>query len=300
MAEIIVKNKVPAFETIKTLVGNENQVIRELGLPFTVRDNSTLNKILGIEPTTYPPTNQIPTIGYFCIGAGGAEFTNAGANNQGFSPVPYLYQHEVVHTGLFKMIPFVMREQSNDLTIAERAKYGLRTLVETSNGTTYVAYYLKRLDLAQVRIESKVIRKTGENEFTESILTDAMLNPAPTPRKLSVTEENILKATYVETFANVKVSLNSDDLNELSNVLNILTGSPFGAPITEIGLVSGMDKIISIATNSGNANFKEVIAAQLSHIMQCYYLLSTQSGVFEKEVQLGVSEPMAVFSEDNR
>ena len=44
----IIPNKRSAFESVRTLIGNENQVTRELGLPYTMKKNSTLNELFTV------------------------------------------------------------------------------------------------------------------------------------------------------------------------------------------------------------------------------------------------------------
>ena len=76
MAKPIIPNLRTTFESIRTIIGNENQVRRELGLPMIVRANTTLNQHLKILANVVPPSTQIPTVGYFCIGMGGVDWQN--------------------------------------------------------------------------------------------------------------------------------------------------------------------------------------------------------------------------------
>lgn len=87
MAKPVIPNKRTAFESVRTLIGNENQVIRELGLPYTVKPNTTLNQLLGINQSMHPPHTTIPTIGYFCIGYGGISLQNCTNDSDAF-PMP--------------------------------------------------------------------------------------------------------------------------------------------------------------------------------------------------------------------
>lgn len=296
----VIPNKRTVFESIRTLIGNENQVRRELGLPFIVRPNSTLNQLLSINPQLIPPSNVIPTINYFCIGMGGVSQQNC---NEGVrtSILPKVYQHHSDNTGLFKMIPFVMREINNDLSPVERAMYALRR-TEEHKGTNYFVYYLKRLDLSQVNVETNLITKEvigqGQLQTTTTEYEPTESNLKPTARDLSTTEENVLRATYGRTVAQVPVRLDANDVNELYNVFNIIAGDPMAAVVTEIGLVSGVDKIMEITTSGGRAQFNEVIAAQVSHINRTLLYLAANSGGFTSLFNCGINEPIFNISRD--
>lgn len=287
----VVPNKRTVFESIRTIVGNENQVRRELGLPYTVRTNSTLNQYLNIMKGIVPPSNQIPTIGYFCIGAGGISMQNCNNNTARTLPFPRVYQHTSDKSGLFKLIPFVMRELNNDLTPQERAKYALRRK-EIFKNVEYYAYYLKRLDLSQVLVETKILTKQTDGTFNEREFRLEESDLSPVEQELSVDQENVLKATYARTLAPVRVQMGKKDVEELYNVFNILTGNPMEAVVTEIGLVSGIDRVTEVATVTGRANFTEVIAAQISHINTTLVFLGAQSAGFTSNFNIGVNEPI--------
>ena len=197
MAKPVIPNKRNAFESVRTLIGNENQVIRELGLPYTVKQNTTLNQLLGINQSVVPPATTIPTIGYFCIGYGGISLQNCTNDSDAF-PIPKIFQHTAEDTGLFKPVPFVMREFNNDLTAQERTRYALR-VVETYKNVKYYSYYLKRLDLSKTRVETKIITVGDDGNLTEEDYAPTTTNLNPVAQELSVDRENILKALLVKT-----------------------------------------------------------------------------------------------------
>lgn len=294
---VIVPNKRTAFESVRTIIGNENQVRRELGLPFYAKPNSTLNELLRINPTLMPPATTIPTIGYFCIGMGGISMQNC-SNNPDVFPFPKVYQHRADDTGLFKIIPFVMREVNNDLTPSERAKYALRRR-ENLNGVDYYSYYLKRLDLSQTTVETRIITKQadGSYESIDYIPKDSNLNPRP--QELTAQEENVLKAQYARTVAQVAVNFGKSDVDELYNVFNILHGDPMKAVISEIGLVSGVDKPVEITSSTGRTQQNEVIAAQIAHINRTIQYLGANTGGFDSIFNLGINEPIWNISQNN-
>lgn len=294
----IVPNKRTAFESVRTVIGNENQVRRELGLPFTVKPNSTLNELLMINQAMVPPSNTIPTIGYYCIGMGGISMQNC-TNNPDTFPFPKVYQHKATDTGLFKILPFVMREINNDLTPQERTKYALRR-EENFKGVNYYAYYLKRLDLSKTIVETQIITKKADGTFESEDYVPKDSNLKPKPQELTVDEENVLKATYARTIAQVPVNFSKQDVEELYNVFNIVHGDPVRAVISEIGLVSGIDKIVEVVTTTGRVQFTEVLAAQVSHINRTIQYLGANTGGFESIFNLGINEPIWNISQNTQ
>src|SRR5690606_18437856 len=128
------------------------------GLPFVVKPNTTLNERFDIESGTLPANGVLPTLHYMGIGNGGHKMV-VGAGGMS-KPEPI--QHLATDASAFNPIPFVIREPINDLTPAERANYALRkeTII---NGTAYVSYYLRRIDLSGIlpTMEHRVIQEDG-------------------------------------------------------------------------------------------------------------------------------------------
>ena len=290
MPTVVVPNKRSAFESVRTLIGNENQVTRELGLPYVMRPNSTLNELFGVNAGVAPPSTTIPTIGYYCIGYGGISMQNCTNTKDAF-PFPKVYQHKADDTGLFRPIPFVMRELNNDLSPTERTKYALRK-VDDVKGVKYYSYYLKRIDLSSVRVETKILTKNADGTTTEKDYNPTTTNSNPVPQELTTDEENVLKASYGRTIAQVPIIIDKADVEELYNVFNILHGDPMRAVISEIGLVSGVDKIVEVTTTSGRSQFTEVIAAQIAHINRTIQYLAANNNGFDSIFNLGVNEPL--------
>ncbi len=129
----------------RTVYGSALQTAKQLGLPYDVKANSTLNEKFGILSSVSLASDDIPNMRYFVIGNGGHQMT-IGANNIA-KPEPI--QHLATDAALYNQIPFVLREPENDLSPSERLKYALRRS-ETHQGRPYYAYYLRRLDLTGV------------------------------------------------------------------------------------------------------------------------------------------------------
>jgi len=272
----------------RTVYGAYLQTCMLLNLPFSMASNSTLNEKFGVESGTAPTSDVLPKVGYFAIGNGGHSFS-VGINNITKNEV---VQHRARDAALFNHLPFVLREPADDLTAAERAKYGLRR-EETYNGVRYIAYYLKRMELSDVVAEMQY--KVVEDDETETTtpFTPTSADLSPTPQVLSSTGVNTTTGDYLTATAKVLIDFTSDDVVELQNVANVIYGDPDYAMVSEIALVSGVDKVVSVTnTGIGTFNFKEVIAAQVCSFVAALYSASMNNEGFEIVLDVGATEPL--------
>lgn len=224
---------------------------------------TTINEKLGIQSATAVPPNTYPEIGYLIIGNGGHRAvtgTNGLSKNSN-------YQHETKNYALFNQIPYVLRDPADDLTPEERTRFRLRKTIEIDS-KSYVAYYGRRLDLANSNIvlEKRTISADGKVIKQEPLVPTAE-NLAPTPTVLSNTGVNELANVMHYCGVRITVTFTAADVQELINVSNIIYKDPGFALISEMGLCSGVDKVVTAATPSGNINYNEVIGCQIcTHI----------------------------------
>jgi hypothetical protein len=272
-----------AESTTRTVYGSALQTSQLLGIPYQVLANSTLNERFNVEKTAVIPDGQYPRLGYFCIGTGGVKLT-AGADGR---PRTELVQHRSTDVSCFDPLPFILRPLNNDLSASERLKYGLRTQ-ETYNGNVYVAYYLKRIDMSQVQV--KIESRTINNGIVTSVpFTPNNSNLTPTPPVTTNTGANILNSEYVTCTAQLVITLSQQECEELLDVCIIKYGSEDYAIISEIGLCSGVDKMISI---TGGGSFKEAIGVQIvSHINTWHAVQYAQAGI-TGTFDIGVADPL--------
>ena len=203
---------------VRTCWGGLLQTCMWLRRPYVVLPNTTLNEKLGIRETDKPPVGVYPFMGYLAIGNGGHKLALSGDGVLGTDPL----QQKATNGSPFKIMPFVLREQSDDLTVAVRARYALRK-EEIHGGVRYYAYYLKRIDLSNVNptLESLVI--DGETKTVSPYVPDSsVLNPVP--EELSPTGVNTVDGDYISVTAKVPVDFTLDDMTELRNVAKILFG----------------------------------------------------------------------------
>lgn len=271
----------------RTIYGSYLQTCKQLGLPFVLAANTTLNEKFGIQQNVVPDSNQIPNMRYFSIGNGGHRMT-IGA---GGVAMPEPVQHLATDAALYKHLPFVLRETNNDLTTAERAHYALRR-TEVHNGITYVAYYLKRMDLTGVAAAMEHITVTDGISSVSSFVPDNS-NLNPVPPVLSSSGVNVVSGDYVAATAKIGLVLSQIDAAELLNVATVLFNDDNYAIISEIALCSGVDKLVAV-TGAGSAsfNFTEAIGVQVvSHINTVLLMKFSNNGT-EVLLDVGATEPL--------
>ena len=276
----------------RTIYGAYLQTCQHLNLPWAMKDHSTLNEKFGIQSGIRPPADTLPNLAYFAIGNGGHTI---GVGN-GIVPITKPLQHQSTDAACFNHLPFVLREANNDLTPTQQARYALRRQ-ETHNNVTYFAYYLRRLDESNLIPSMQTQTQDGQGNVSvvDFIPTSDNLNPKP--QQLSSTGVNSLAGVTESVSARLDLSFTADDVTELLNVANILWQDEAYAVISEIAMVSGVDKIIS-AGGSGTAafNFNEVIAAQVCSFISCFFPAQFSNTGMTIRVDVGATEPLLKLS----
>ena len=279
--------------TTRTLEAAALQTASFVGLPHTYPANSTINELLDIQKGMYPPATVWPQMRYSMIGYGGhrPQLTTDGRN------ITLPVQHRTTDLGLFSPLPYVLRPFSGDLSQVERARYCLRRL-ETHNGIVCVAYYGKRIDFTGALVERQLNTVADDQSQTISEVVYSTANLSPTPTQLQPNQVNLASGQYVSPICKIWVGLDTEwEANELLNVSRLKFGDDYGALISEIGLVTGVDKLITADASSGNFMFNEVIGAQLAAHIACSYNVALgtnlRAGTY---VNIGIAEPMFIIS----
>lgn len=272
------------METVtRTIFGSALQTAQMLGIRHVLKPNTTLNERFGILTDAVLADGIYPRVNYFCIGNGGHQMV-AGADG---IPLTKAVQHRATDAALYKPLPFVLRAANNDLTPLERANYALRT-IETYGGATYYAYYLKRIPMTNVAVVSE-LRNVSAGVTTAVNFEATSANLVPTPPVVSNVGANTLLGDYVTCSARMSISLTEAECTELLNASKIIFGDESYAIISEIGICSGVDKVIAL---SDNTNFKEAVAVQVvSHISALHALKFTSTGI-NGLYDLGTNEPL--------
>lgn len=272
----------------RTCYGVFLQTCKNIGAPFSLIANTTLNEKLSIQANVAPSASEIPNMTYLVIGNLGHATVTADDGSDETIPVP----HRASDAGLYGQIPFVLRETTDDLPAGSfRDKFCLRRQ-ETHNGKTYYAYYGLRLDFSTVVPQlQKVEIINGEVVVTQFVPTTDNLNP-PRPE---ITNSGVVLGSNssVTAAAIVTITLDADMIAEIINAHKVRTGSVRSPVISEIGLVSGVNR--SVAANSGSGGsfqFKEVIAAQINVHISTYHAVGYSSNKMDLTLDIGGVEPL--------
>lgn len=280
----------------RTVYSSYIQTCLLLGLPPTYPANTTLNQKFGILQDVLPAQTDRPRLGYYGIGNRGHQMV-VGGNDSGATGIykPEPVQHRATDAALYGHLPFVLRPLTNDLTSIERARYAMRR-EEIHNGSTYAAYYLRRLDTTNVTpmMETKVITD-GQANTVPFIPNSSCLNP--TPPNIASTGVNVTGGEYVSASAKLSLSLTPDDAAELLNVARILYNDEGYAIISEIGLCTGVDKVIQVTGSQGGTfNFNEVIGAQIATHIPAMVSVGYNNQGTEITLAVGATEPLFALS----
>lgn len=275
----------------RTINGSRILAALQQGKPFTHVANTTLNEALGINANVMPTDGDTPRVRYYAIGING-HVNRVGSDGGHY---PQARQHSPDDFGLYTQIPFVLRATNDDLAPADRAKYGLRKIIQV-NGENFIAYYLKRIPISAEPV--KMLHNTVVDGVTTTVPfvpSNANLHPTPVdPASVNVISTN---GTYLTTSAMVDLIFDATDVSNLLEVAEIMFGGQERALISEIAMVAGSDRTISV-TDPGQSSFNmnEVVMAQITtHITGLWPVAYTSEG-FRYGLDLGGTEPLIGIS----
>lgn len=271
----------------RTIYGARLQSLQYYGLPYTHVDHTTLNEKFDIFPDQRPEPGEMPRNRYFCIGNRGHRLA-VGADGL---PLTDELQHQPHDGSLYNHLPFLLRRANEDLSPSDRAKYCLRKAV-TYNGVNYIAYYGKRLDLTDItpQMLNNVVN-SGITTTTPFIPSSSNLNP--TVPSIPPTGSVVTSGNYQSVSTIINLDLNAQDIAELLEVAAIIYGDERNAIISEIGLVAGVDKIL---TAPGGINYNEVVEAQITTYITDYHALRYSNNGLKLTLDVGAVEPLLVVS----
>lgn len=248
------------YATVKTMYNTQIELARALTQLYVPLTDSTLNQKFNVGDNA-PALNagEYPTLGYFAIGNGAHSGRVTGTGT-----VIDISQHNVVHAALYNHIPFIIREVNNDLTNVERAKYGLR-VQETYNGADYFVYYLKKLDLASataIGVEEVTV-SNGAITSASYQTTPAQLDPVVIP--VSNTSANASTGKHIKVSSELEILLDSNDIQEIVNAIDIITGDIAFAVISEVATVTAVPGTINHPFD--NVGYTEALYAQVANFI---------------------------------
>ena len=183
-----------------------------------------------------------------------------------------------------------MREVNNDLSSSERQKYRLRVL-ESHDGTNYVAYYGLKLDLSTSVPTIEMRNNTGgtitATPFTPSSSDLNPIRPTPSSSGSFTPTGDTLAVT-----AKVTINLSTEIINEILNACNIIYGSPEYAFISELGLCAGVDRTLSATINGSVTNYVEAVGCQIVNFASVAFPLYAINTEIDYTLDVGAVEPL--------
>lgn len=304
----------------RTVYGSALQTARHLGAQHVIPEYSSLNQWVpsvnknGMVYVTSSPiqpilagggsTNAFSNAAYvqaadsdklksqfLAIGnMGHKNFVGADASSPPYTgPIPHMARH----SGLYGMIPFVLRQQGNDLSAPERANYRFRCWV-TIGGNKYIAYFLRKLTSDLITVEMKYVTVTAgvpsETAFTP--VASDLLNPT---KPGMAGAPIITTGDYLATTARVTLNFSAAEVQEMINVANLLYGNADQAIVSEFAICTGLDKD-SLHSYNGTSRdttpAPEAIGVQVSTFLSAYYPMVYTNDGYTINLNLGATEPL--------
>lgn len=259
------------------------------GTPYDVREFSTLNEKLGIL-SGVNPTSRLPEIKFFAVGIGGMGMTGTASAARAI-----YYQHSPEDAALFEQVPFCLRTLDNDLLPAQRSNYALRKEISIG-GVTYVAYYLRRINLSASKVVTRV-RNIKNGVVTESdyVVTAANLSPQRNVADSGLV--NVTEGNFLVTSRRMSLSFTESDVQELMNVFNIMYAGDLDlARISEIAICSGIDHNVQVTSPTGNYNFTDAARVQVMAFLGEDRALRFNTSGWGRDVDVGGGIPMRRIS----
>lgn len=271
---------------VRTIYSSLLSTAKLLNRPLTILPNSTLNQKFNLHANELPAINEYPVLGYIGIGNKGASYEVTSDSYVLTNPVPHLPRD----ASLYNFIPFVVRPINDDLSATERMRYRLRVPV-TVGTTTYVAYYLRTLNISDL-IPSVELRNVNGETITTSAFTPTLSDLSPTPPVISNNNLNTPSGDYLASTARVTFTLNQSDVNNIMDACALLYGDPRYAVINEIALCTGVDKVLQGTFGATISNYTDTIATQVAAFIYQYHALTVNTTKVEIEFDIGGSEAL--------
>lgn len=208
---------------------------------------------------------------YFSVGTNGNRYVNTQNGLINYIP-------KATNMDLFSPLPFRCVPITADLSIAERANYRMRVLT-IIDGINHFCYYLKLLNYTSPNVSITMTDKETNIE-EDYILDNSNLNPIPDEMSGITITENKLEGNV---FASCQMEITANEIAEAVGIL--YQGDVSKNLISEIGIVSGVDKIVTSPVDG--VSYTEAIYAQLnSHRTFSPVDLSIPGTVYMSNIEL--------------
>lgn len=274
--------------SVRTIYGSLLQTALRYNDPLKILPNSTLNKKFNVLADEVPTADEKVFTRYLAIGINGFE-VQLGSNN--------LYKinfrdYQPHHASLYEHIPFVLRPLEEDLSSSDRSKYRMR-VVKEYGGKKYVGYYLRVLendgrsaDAEKRRIQNKtVVSNPWEPELTD-------LNPRP--MVLNANQRVTNGDEYLAASKKFRIELSSHDMQEIVNAVTIIYKDPGFAELSEFGLCSGADRVVTTNDGGVTQHYTEAVYAQINDFLRMRVSVNENLGGKIINLDAGSVEPLII------
>lgn len=277
-------------KSTRTIYGATLAAAQRSNEALPILPKSTLNEKFEVFKNELPANGEMPLVNYLAIGLNGRvmELTANGLYKS------TAREYEPSWASLLKHIPFIMRPVDADLTASERSMYRMRR-IEEHDGQHYACYYLRKQDLTAhpLRVEKRVvINGIVTPSAWEPSLSD--LNPQP----LSPNPNNVMTTgnDYLSVSKKVPVVFTPTEIQEIMNCSNIIYGSPDYANVSELAVVSGIERTLVGDFNGTARDYAEVIYAQVCDFVKTFFSCPDSLDGATVNLDIGSNEPLLTLS----
>lgn len=262
---------------VQTVYGSQIYNANILDLDYFYQPDTTINEALSINSGAIDYTQGYnPKLKYIAIGNGGHKIVE-GNNGIG---IPKPIQHLSTDANLYNILPFVIRPQSNDLSVEEQANYALKTS-RVINNISYFLYYLKVINTEGINL-STVINNVQNNQTVSQPFTPNVANIYPTPPILSNNENYQVVPTTIKNSFNVSFLLNSTDIANFQQVTQIVPEAYNIAIISEMAICTGVF----------DSTLGDVVGVQPSIFIATFFPIAFNLNELNYQFSLGNTQPL--------
>lgn len=247
---------------------------------------TTLNEKLAINAGVLPGSTDLTNLKAYAIGNKGHQNVVGAEGIPKMEPVP----HRATDSALYGQIPFVLRPITNDISQVARQNYCLRR-EEVWDSVRYAAYYGRRIDFTNTvpQMQLKTVNSDGSETTTPFVPSSSNLNP--TPPSITSTGVNTVDGSYVAAVAALSLIITEDDATELLNVAKVIYNDQDLAILSEILLLTGTDKVVSVTSSAGNFTMNELIVAQAAAFVPAMVPVVFNNTGTTIALNIGATEP---------
>ena len=274
-----------------TMIGAYVQSLLLLDKPYEFVPNTTLNERHEVQAGVVPNQTERMALRYFAIGKRGHR------NAIGGDGQPYTTEelYDARFMSLYDPIPFVIRPIEQDLSPAERQKFGMR-VIEVLNGRKYACYYLRAFDLSRVT-PMMLLNLVNGTEITSRPFIPTRDHLFPTPPTIPTNEATEVSGEYGSVSTVLEAILSAVDVEEVIEACRIKYNNPNYAIMSEVGLVAASQRMVE-GEGVGNQtiNYVEALCATLLSWTSTYHNLPGSSRGVKETLEMGSTEPTLLNS----